>query len=257
MEQAIEIHNLSLTFRGRRVLQDITLSLPEGSFLGLIGPNGAGKTVLLKSIAGLLSPDSGEVLIYGKRPREMRGVVGYVPQFGTFDQSFPITVFEVVMMGRLARRGWFRPFTSADRRAALSALDRVELADCARREVGRLSGGQLQRVLIARALAMEPRILLLDEPTASLDTTVGRTFYDLLQDIAKETTIVLVSHDIGVIAKHVKTIACLNKQLYYHESKEITGEILEQVYGCPVELIAHGHAHRVFPSHEHGEGGED
>jgi zinc transport system ATP-binding protein len=129
-------------------------------------------------------------------------------------------------------------------------LDRVDLGGMAGEQIGQLSGGQLQRVLIARALASEPRILLLDEPTASVDTRIGRSVYELLERLSEQMTIVLVSHDIGVISRYVKTIACLNVRLHYHHSRELTDEMMEVAYGCPVDLVAHGHPHRVLPSHE-------
>ncbi|MFN8389981.1 MAG: ABC transporter ATP-binding protein [Bdellovibrionota bacterium] len=251
MNNPIEITNLSLSSRGQTILEDINLSLPPGSFLGLIGPNGAGKTVLLKVILGLIQPTSGEVRIFGKPPAEAHREISYVPQYAHFDATFPISVIDVVLMGRLGRTRYFRRYSDADREKAYASLEKMDLTPLAEKQVGRLSGGQLQRVLIARALTAEPKILLLDEPTASLDSRVGTSVYQALADQAGDMTIVLVSHDIGVISTHVKTIACLNRRMHYHESKEISGEVLAEVYGCPVELIAHGHAHRVLEEHEH------
>ena len=248
---AIEIQDLSLAFRGAPVLENINLTLDEGDFLGLIGPNGAGKTVFLKIILGILKPDSGTVKILGGTPEEARGRIGYVPQYARFDADFPITVLDVVLMGRLGRSHLFKFFTAEDRELALSALKRVEMESFATRQIGKLSGGQLQRVLIARALAANPKILLLDEPTASLDTNIGKHVYELLSELSSSMTIILVSHDIGVISSHVKTIGCLNRRLHYHNSREITGAMLEEVYGCPVDLIAHGHSHRVLSDHHH------
>ena len=251
----IEIRDLSLELRGRSVLDQINLTINEGDFLGIIGPNGGGKTVLLKTILGLLQPSAGSISVYGKTPREAHGMIGYVPQFANFDIQFPITVESVVMAGCLAARGNERRhfrlgYSAADRALVREALDQVGMTQLANRQVGRLSGGQLQRVMIARALAVKPRLLLLDEPTASLDTPIGTTIFELLGSLAERMTIVLVSHDVGVLSRHVKTIACLNRQLHYHHSKEITSEMVEHAYGCPVDLIAHGHAHRVLGQHE-------
>ena len=161
-----------------------------------------------------------------------------------------MNVLDVVLMGRIGSGGLFRQPSKRDRDVALSSLDKVEMADQAGRQIGRLSGGELQRVMIARALAVEPLLLLLDEPTASLDTRVGVSVFELLKDLAREITLVLVSHDVGVISRYVKTVACLNRRLYYHHSKEITREMFEAAYGCPVDLVAHGHAHRVFEDHQ-------
>lgn len=245
---AVELRDVWFAYRGTPVLEAVDLVLWSGDYLGIIGPNGGGKTTLLRIVLGLLEPDRGTVRVFGRSPREARGEIGYVPQYARFDADFPIRVLEMVTMGRL---GWKRSprLGRADREAALAALERVEMADLAGRQIGRLSGGQLQRALIARALAVEPRLLLLDEPTASVDTRIGRTVYELLDELAREVTVVLVSHDIGVISRHVKTIGCLNRRLHYHHARELTAEMLETAYGCPVELVAHGHPHRVLGAH--------
>ncbi len=245
----IEVKDLSVSFRGREVLEKINLTIYQDDFLGLIGPNGAGKTVFLKTLLGLIAPTTGSIAVLGSPVEEGRKHVGYVPQYAQFDSDFPITVLNVVLMGRLGPAcGW--RYNAADKEAALQALEHVELKDLADKQVGKLSGGQLQRVLIARAIVSDPRVLLLDEPTASLDTRIGRGFYEMLDDLSKRMAIVLVSHDIGVISTHVKTIACLNRCLHYHNTKELSSELMEEVYGCPFELIGHGHAHRVLSGHE-------
>jgi zinc transport system ATP-binding protein len=246
------LRGVSYRYSGAPVLESIDLRLDDGDFLGIIGPNAGGKTTLLKIILGLLIPDRGVVEVFGRPPAENRGVIGYVPQYARFDFSFPINVLDTVRMGRL---GIGRRERSREARAAAClALDRVDLGGLASEQIGQLSGGQLQRVLIARALAGEPRILLLDEPTASVDTRIGRSVYELLERLSEQMTIVLVSHDIGVISRHVKTIACLNVRLHYHHSRELTNEMVEAAYGCPVDLVAHGHPHRVLPAH--GSAGE-
>ena len=249
-EPIVEIKDVWLSFKARPVLEAVNLRLDEGDYLGLIGPNGSGKSTLLRVILGLLSPDRGSVHVLGESPAKARGRVGYVPQYTRFDASFPVNVLDVVLMGRIGSRGLFRQPSKRDRDVAFSSLDKVEMADQAGRQIGRLSGGELQRVMIARALAVEPILLLLDEPTASLDTRVGVSVFELLKDLAHEITLVLVSHDVGVISRYVKTVACLNRRLYYHHSKEITQEMFEAAYGCPVDLVAHGHAHRVFDDHQ-------
>lgn len=246
---AIEIKDLWLSFRGNLVLEDVNLTLPEGEFLGIIGPNGAGKSVLMKILLGLLRPDRGTVLIFGSPPAETRGEIGYVPQFARFDTTFPMSVLDVVLMGRLSRARLLRPFGREDREKAMEALEQVYLADLASRQIGKLSGGQLQRVLIARALVVEARLLLLDEPSASLDPKIGGELYDILGKLLPERTIVLISHEIGVISSHVDSIACLNRRLYHHPSGEVTSEIIEEIYGCPVDFLVHSHTHRVLDEH--------
>lgn len=245
-EPVVELRGVSFAYDGLPVLRNVDFELLEGDFVGIIGPNAGGKTTLLKMILGLLEPDRGTVQVFGRSAREARGTVGYVPQYARFDRTFPIRVRRAVAMGTLGRT---HPRVQ-DRDAAVSrALERVELSGVADRQIGQLSGGQLQRVLIARALVGDPRLLLLDEPTSSVDTRIGRSVHELLEELARDITIVLVSHDIGVISRHVGTIACLNVEMHYHRSKELTPDMVEAAYGCPVDLVAHGHPHRVLESH--------
>lgn len=252
-EPIVEIQDLWLSLKDTLVLEAVNLVVEEGDYLGLIGPNGSGKTTLLKVILGLIEPDRGTVRLFGDRPERARGRVGYVPQYARFDADFPMSVVDVVLMGRMGSRRLGGRLNQEDRGFAMTCLEKVEMVKHAHRQIGRLSGGELQRVLIARALAIKPRLLLLDEPTASLDTRVGVDVYELLKELSGEVTLILVSHDIGVISRYVKSVACLNRRLHYHHSKEITREMFEAVYGCPVDLVAHGHAHRVFPDHKAGE----
>jgi zinc transport system ATP-binding protein len=247
----IVLRDVNFAYGATVVLESVNLTVNQADFLGIIGPNAGGKTTLLKIMLGLLQPDQGTVEVFGVPPRDARGAMGYVPQYARFDTSFPISVLDTVRMGTLGRTTG-----PGGRHAALEALEKVDLHDLAGAQIGRLSGGQLQRVLIARALATGPRILLLDEPTASVDTRVGRTVYELLGRLSEEMAVVLVSHDIGVISRHVKTVACLNVRLHYHHSRELTPEMVEAAYGCPVDLVAHGHPHRVLETHA-GEGSDD
>ena len=247
---ALELEGVSLKFRGVPILEDVDLALERNGYLAILGPNGSGKTTLLKVILGLIAPDRGRVRVLGEPPSRTRGRVGYVPQIARFDLDFPMRVLDLVLMGRLASKPLFRRFGAQDRAVALEKLAKVELEAFADRAIGTLSGGQLQRALIARALALDPELLLLDEPTASLDEQIGRGVWDLFGELANEMTVVLVSHDIGAISRYVRSVACLNRRLYYHPSKELTAEMLEATYGCPVDLLAHGHPHRVLPHHD-------
>jgi zinc transport system ATP-binding protein len=248
--KALELERVSLAFRGMPVLEDITFDIEEGEFLGIIGPNGGGKSTLVKVILGLLEPDQGTVRVFGKPPRKAGGDVAYVPQHPQFDPRFPIRVIDVVLMARMKAGTMLRPFSRGDRERAMAALAEVEAQDLAEREIGKLSGGQLQRALVARGLAADARLLLLDEPTASLDSRVLGSFYELLGRISKRMTIVLVSHDVGVMSQHVRSVACLNRRLHYHHSKEITREMVEEAYGCPVDFVIHSHSHVVLGEHE-------
>ncbi len=251
-EPVLELEGVSLQRDGRPVLQNVSLRLERDDYLAILGPNGGGKTTLLKVALGLVAPDDGRVRVLGRPAGEARGDVGYVPQHVRFDADFPIRVIDVVLMGRLARRGPFRRFRAEDHVAAHGALEQVEVEHLAARPIGALSGGERQRVLIARALAMEPKLLLMDEPMSSLDERIGRSLWDLLEELSRRMAVVLVSHDIGAISQYVRSVACLNVALHYHPSKELTAEMLEATYGCPVELLAHGHPHRVLASHDHG-----
>jgi zinc transport system ATP-binding protein len=250
-DNVLEIENLWVYFDDDLILEDINLTLGRREFLGIIGPNGGGKTTLLRVILGLVKPDKGKVRVFGAPPKKSRGLVGYVPQYGKMDLQFPICVWDVAMMGRLSKSSLFKRYTDEDRKAVEAALDKVEMLDWKGHQFGDLSGGQKQRVLIARALASGPKLLLLDEPTASVDTHAETGLYEILATLKKSISIIIVSHDIGTISSNVDNIACLNRKLFYHGSDEITEDILEETYLCPVEMIAHGVPHRVLK--EHGE----
>ena len=247
--EIIQLSKISASYNGNIVLEDIHLSVHENDFLGIIGPNGGGKSTLLKVILGLVKPDSGSVKIFGKNPLEASAMIGYVPQFRVFDRDFPISVWEVVLMGRLNHKGLLHNYTKEDKRIAHESLKIVDMLDYRDRQIGQLSEGQKQRVFIARALATQPKLLLLDEPTASVDTRMQVGLYELLHQLKKDLTIVLVSHDIGVISSYVNKVACLNRKLFYHGSSEIKPEDLEAAYQCPIEMIAHGVPHRVVKEH--------
>lgn len=249
-DEVIRLENVWVQYDGVPVLEDVNLVVREGDFIGVIGPNGGGKTTLLRTILGLTKPSRGRVTVLGTSPLRGRRFVGYVPQYSSFDRDFPVSVWDVVLMGRLGHTGCLRRYTDEDRTVATNALRAVEVLDLKDRQIGRLSWGQRQRVLIARALAAEPKVLLLDEPAAALDSQVEAGLYDLLRALNEKVTIVMVSHDIGVISAYVKSIACLNRRLVYHNSRAITRDMLRVAYECPVDLIAHGLAHRVLDTHE-------
>jgi len=248
--EVISVQHVWASYDHEPVLEDINLSVGELDFIGLIGPNGGGKTTLLKVLLGLLSPTRGEVRVMGQSVKAGCQYIGYVPQAVEPDRDFPINVWHVAQMGRLGKRGLLQRYTAKDDKIVAETLRSVEMLDLRDRPIGELSGGQRQRVYIARALAKEPTILLLDEPMASVDPQVSASIYDLLSQLNERITILMISHDMTAISSHVKTVGCLNRRLFYHGGKQLTPEMLELAYGCPIELIAHGVPHRVFPEHD-------
>jgi len=253
----IRIADLDFAYNGQRVLEDVNLEVWEGDFIAMIGPNGGGKTTLLRLMLGLLKPERGQIRVMGKPATRVSHHIGYVPQDVHINRSFPISALDVVLMGKLAPGKRWSKNNNQDRRDALEAMERIDMAGYAHRRIGELSGGQRQRVFIARALVTRPRLLLLDEPTASIDSKGQSEFFRLLKRLNKDVTIIVVSHDLLVISTYVKSVACVNRRLHYHRQSEITGDMLETMYPCtveevcPVELVTHGHLpHRVLQHHK-------
>ncbi len=249
-EEVVRLEDVWVHYDGVSVLEGINLEIAQDDFLGIIGPNGGGKTTLLRVILGLVKPIQGRVTVLGGPPKKSRKFVSYVPQQSLFDQDFPVSVWDVALMGRVGQAGLFKRYSGEDKTAALNALATVGMLDLKDRQIGELSGGQQQRVFIARALVVEPKLLLLDEPTASVDAPMMAGFYELLDRLKQRMAIVLVTHDISAVSTYVDKIACLNRRLFYHHSKEISAEELEATYQCPIQLIAHGVPHRVLKEHD-------
>jgi zinc transport system ATP-binding protein len=251
MRPLVQVRDVTFGYGKEVVLDRVSLEIGAHDFLAVIGPNGGGKTTLLKAILGLVRPWSGEVAFHLPSGSDPRGRLGYVPQFSTFDRDFPLRIGDMVLMGRLGRRSLLRPYSREDRAAAHDTLDRLGLGGVSRSHVSEVSGGQLQRALIARALVADPEILFLDEPTASIDAESRETLRDLLQQLNLSVPIVVVTHDVTSLAPMVKRIACINRKLFYHGDPELSLEVMEEVYGCPVELVTHGVPHRVLHDHHH------
>jgi zinc transport system ATP-binding protein len=238
---AITIENLTFAYESNPVLEDVNLSVVPRDFACVVGPNGGGKTTLLKLVLGLLRPQRGRVRVLGRSPQEARVRVGYLAQHAHLDPQFPVSVMDVVMMGRLGRQPSAGRYRRLDRQVAAEALDQVGLTEMRGRSLSALSGGQRQRVLLARTLACEPDLLMFDEPTAHLDPAVQDDLYDMLRKLNERLTIVMVSHDVGFVSEFVKSVICVNRRVYTHPTSEINGRIIGELYGQGVRMVRHDH----------------
>jgi zinc transport system ATP-binding protein len=242
----IEINNMSAGYDGKEVLRNVNLNIYERDFLGIIGPNGGGKTTLVKCILGLLKPTAGEI-VYGERC-----TVGYLPQYSNIDRRFPISVEEVVLSGLCSKKSLATRFSHEQREKVRHTISRMGLEGMENRSIDQLSGGQLQRALLGRAIVSDPTVVILDEPSTYIDKRFEAKLYSLLSEINRECAVVLVSHDIGTVLQQVKTIACVNETLDYHPSTEVSSEWLEKNFNCPIELLGHGTLpHRILAAHHH------
>lgn len=252
MDKLIEIKEMTAAYGSKTVLRDITLDVVKNDFLGIIGPNGGGKTTLLKVILGLLPPASGTVRFFQEGKETTSRKIGYLPQMNNIDKKFPIAVREVIASGLAAEKPRFRAFNPAQNLRIDEVIGLMGLEDLSTRAIGELSGGQLQRVLLGRSIVSRPQVLILDEPNSYVDKRFESRFYQLLEEINKESAIILVSHDIGTVLAMVKNIACVNETLHYHPGTNVSEEWLGEKYACPIELIGHGDLpHRVLRTHEH------
>jgi len=249
MNPVIQLRDVSFSYGEVPVLEHVDLSIEEREFLGIVGPNAGGKSTLLKLILGLLQPKHGAIEVLGDRPAVTRHQLGYVAQHPGFSRDFPIEVEKVVELGMIGRSDRRGPFTSllpirpgaAERARVMQAMQEVEIDHLAHRQIGSLSGGQLQRVLLARALVARPRILLLDEPTANVDQRAESEIFDLLKDLNDRMTILVVSHDIAFVSSYVTRVACINRTLMCHPTADIDADLIHTLYGDHVSMVAHGH----------------
>ena len=255
MKPIIEIKNLSAGYDGRTVLHDVNLSIYERDFLGIIGPNGGGKTTLIKCILGLLKPTGGEIIFHTPAKASTKTTstfLGYLPQYNSIDRKFPISVEEVILSGLSIQKSLTSRFTPEQKEKGKQIISRMGLEGLEHRSIGQLSGGQLQRALLGRAIISDPAVLILDEPSTYIDKRFEARLYELLAEINKECAIILVSHDIGTVLQQVKSIACVNETLDYHPDTGVTTEWLERNFNCPIELLGHGTLpHRVLGEHHH------
>lgn len=269
----IEIKNLSAGYDSRTVLRNVNLTVYDRDFLGIIGPNGGGKTTLIKCILGLLKPTTGEILYRvttasNNNPAFLDNSatnsqfstlnsqfsMGYLPQYNNIDRKFPITVEEVILSGLSSQKSLISRFTATHREKARQVIARMGLEGLEKRAIGALSGGQLQRALLGRAIISDPALVVLDEPSTYIDKRFEARLYELLAEINHDCAIILVSHDIGTVLQQVKSIACVNETLDYHPDTGVSEEWLERNFNCPIELLGHGALpHRILAEHKHGD----
>jgi len=228
------------------VLKNIDFDIFKNEIVCIVGPNGGGKTTLIKLIAGILKPDRGKIEVFGCSPGENGSKLGYMPQSVHYDNSFPISVKNVVLMGLLGKKGpgsFFGWYTKEDRQKCEKALEMVKMEGVIEKPFYALSGGQKQRVLIARALISDPEILILDEPTSNVDSETEDNFISLLKELNEKNnkTIIMVSHDMGFVSAIVSTVFCVNKNLVIHPTNILSGEIIQEIYNCSMQMVRHDH----------------
>lgn len=254
MNKLIEISNLTVGYENKpNVLKNVSFSVYENDFLGIIGPNGGGKTTLLKSILGLIKTTSGTISFYDNGLKVPSINIGYLPQINQIDKKFPISVSDVILSGLTQKGTFLKRYKKSDKEKVRVVAEQLGVDNLLHRAIGDLSGGQLQRVLLGRAIVDNPKLIVLDEPSSYVDKLFEKNFYKLLGEINKKIAIILVSHDVGTIISLVKNIACVNQQVHYHSGNEISQEWLLSSYdSCPIEILGHGSLpHRVVLSHEH------
>lgn len=260
MNKLIEIENLTVGYENKpNVIHDVNLTVYDRDFLGIIGPNGGGKTTLLKAILGLVTPSSGSIKFYENGKQVSSINIGYLPQINQIDRKFPITVQDVILSGLTPSGRIVKRYTAADKQKAHHTSEQLGIDDLLKRPIGELSGGQLQRVLLGRAIVDNPKLIVLDEPNSYVDKLFETNFYKLLGEINQDISIVLVSHDIGTIISLVKNIACVNGDLHYHSGADISPDWLQKAYdSCPIEILGHGSLpHRILLEHDHDESHRD
>ncbi|MDR2956372.1 MAG: ATP-binding cassette domain-containing protein [Prevotella sp.] len=253
MNKLVEIRNLNVGYEDRPyVLREVNLDIFTNDFLGIIGPNGGGKTTLLKTLLGLIRPVSGNISFFDKNKKINRINIGYLPQINQIDKKFPISVFDVIISGLSIKSRLFNRYSKEQKDRAYEIVQKMGLEKLTEKPIGALSGGQLQRTLLGRAIIDSPSLLILDEPNSYVDKRFETDFYKILEDLNKETAIVLVSHDVGTVISLVKNIACINEGLHYHSGSNISSDWLEKTYStCPIEIVGHGDfPHRVLEKHE-------
>ena len=250
-EKILELNSVKAGYNGKVVIRDVDLEIYEDDFIGVVGPNGGGKTTLLRVILGTLKPMKGKVKYYSVREKGNIKRIGYLPQLNMIDRKFPISAMEVVLSGMMSKNGFLKKYSRRDKELASQMMDKMGIANLKDKTIGELSGGQMQRVFLCRAIISSPKLLILDEPNTFVDNKFEGELYEHLRELNKTMAIILVSHDIGTITTYVKTIACVNREFHYHRSNVITQKQLS-AYNCPIQLITHGDMpHTVLKKHDH------
>ena len=250
MDFLVEIRNLSAGYGQNIVLHNVNLSIYKYDFVGVIGPNGGGKTTLLKAILGLLSPIAGEIVFAESMTEGNTHRIGYLPQINNIDRKFPVTVYDVVRSGLMSRKRIIGRYSSKENERANDLMSEMGISDIRNKAIGELSGGQIQRALLCRALVNDPKLLILDEPNTYVDNRFERELYEKLKILNEKLAILLVSHDLGTISTYVKSYACVNSSLHFHSGNKVTPELLKS-YECPIQIISHGEIpHTVLYNHK-------
>ncbi len=251
MGKIIELKDIVAGYGDEVILKDVNFSVSDEDFIGVIGPNGGGKTTLVKVMLGLLKPISGKVILHQNDDESNRRMIGYLPQINRTDQKFPISVLDVVLSGLADSVKLFKRFSKQEISKAKALLHQMGIELLSKKNIGDLSGGQMQRVFLCRAIISDPKLLILDEPNTFVDNKFESDLYATLKTLNQRMAIMMVSHDVGTITYYIKTIACVNRELHYHASNEISQEQLAS-YNCPIQIIAHGDIpHTVLHQHKH------
>lgn len=249
MDKILVLDSINAGYNNKTILRNINLTVKYDDFIGVIGPNGGGKTTLLKVILKLLKPFSGKINYYENGTTVKLMNIGYLPQVNPLDKVFPIAINEVVLSGLMGQKQIFHKFTKEEKEKADEVMNLVGIMDLKNKNAGEVSGGQLQKALLSRAIISSPKLLILDEPSTYVDSSFEHDLYQILLELNKRMAIIIVSHDIGTISTYIKSIACVNQGLHYHASNTISEKTLK-TYGCPIDLITHGDIpHRVLPKH--------
>ena len=250
MDSLVDIRNLSVGYGQNIVLKDVNLSIQQFDFVGVIGPNGGGKTTLLKALLGLIPPLTGEIIYDELMTEGNTHRIGYLPQINNIDRKFPVTVFDVVRSGLMSRNRLIGRYSREENERANNLMSEMGIFGIGKKAIGELSGGQIQRALLCRALVNNPKLLILDEPNTYVDNRFERELYEKLKVLNDKLAILLVSHDLGTISTYVKSYACVNGSLHYHSGNKVTPDLLKS-YECPIQIISHGEIpHTVLYNHK-------
>ena len=251
-KKIISLRNVGVAYEGHAALDGVNLDIYEDDFIGVIGPNGGGKSSLVKAIMGAVE-HSGEIEISDILRKSNHYKIGYMPQVSQFDMRFPISIEEVVLSGLQTEKGFFGRYTAKDKELAHKTLEKMGIAELASRSIGEVSGGEMQRALLCRAIISEPKLLILDEPTNFVDNSFEREFYAMVQELSHNMAVMIVSHDLGTITSVVKSIVCVNRTAHRHDSNVLTEEQLRN-YNCPIQIVSHGHIPHTVLEHHSGDG---